>query len=950
MLSTRNPELRNQEILKYKVWKLPFGVGNWSDTGNWTNNTVPSGGSNVLFGPYQGVCVVNTNTPSLNGFRVRNDYTSTITSNKVVTATGYFTYYGDGTLSANYSTFNISGDARFDGDGRVFWDNSIWNLNGAFNQKTLDTPVDNFSTINMLGSGKTVYSEDELNRLSIIGATSSSGDIIIKGPLNVSGTLTIPTGSNVINRTNHADVSIYASGSTVGQGVLVLEDDAQIIRQLGYIGNSDLLIRNNNVGEVLPPATYSAKNITIHNDRPSYDTFVFGNGVYNFDSNVTIASSGAGTLEVNNRFNGATVNFNRNLTIESGSFSDVIWVTGQGRVNFGKPTTIAKEFGRFADGRTAINVVSSPRGLVLSKKNLINREPLIWILDSTGLNTVTANVVTAQGHTVGGLNLGGTTGVSFGDLTNGRTPATANEQLYIGDIADESANRSRVLIYQIAEPTITGFDFSEYSSHRIYSGVYETGVGIPLGESGTRPRDCRALFNDYPTSDFYFITHKTVPAQLFRMTGHATHLGILETLFYHGTLRLGSGIVGADLSRDGTQLLVKTWDKVYYYPVNGTGWQNIAAALTGTDPTEILDYEPGYQEHGICWGSGENSFYTMESFNQDLHDPFLRSPFWHYDKRAYIDSNNLLLDRVDFNGRNHTKLLSSPLTTLNFSLSSGWFNPSGNNITSKDQFYIAPSANVIATGLIGSTIRCTGDLLLVGSSTNMLNLHPDSGNPGWNIQAYGDNRVYFANVRLSNASTGNTVYAYVSNDFGQNTNWNFGGGAPISGGMGLFISGGNYGMTLVDGLFPLSIRGYTDNTSGNLFLSISGGTPGSIYSTIDLSISGGIRGDITGGLYVSLVNSGVENSIPLYIRGDGISSGFIPTWGVLYLTITNSGVGSGLPISVLGGGSSSGGIPLIIQGKEQTSGGIPLYIGSMGGINSSPNGLRIITHGWHASN
>lgn len=957
MSSLRQPDLRNQDVIKYTVWDLAVGIGNWSDSGNWVNNLKPTGGSNVLFGPYQGTCIINENTPHLNCFRVRNDYSQTITCpSKTITLSGYFTFYGDGTFSTNSSTINAtSGDVRLDGDGRVFWDRSIWNLTGSFIQKSLDTPVDNFSTINMGGSGKTIYSEDEIYRLNINGETVNSGNLTINGPLTVNNILTIPTGSNIINHGISAQVTIGTTGRTEGPGYFIFEDDASLVTQRGYIGNDYLLIRNNNLGEVLPCSTYSVKNLLIQNADTSYDAFIFGTGHYQFDSDVTFESVGSGTLEVNTKFKAPILNFNKGFTINSGNFSTVIWKTGEGNIILGKPTSIAKEFTRYICERGGVNISDNPKGLAVSYKNRINDEPIVWILDSGDINYAGSGIgiraVTNAGHTVGiFLQISSTVATGLGDLAIARTTLSSNERLYVGDIADPEANRPMVRMYYATEPTVTGFDF--YSSV-VVSQIHMYYPASPVGESGGISRDARAVSFDYNTSDLYIVTHKTSSPQLFFLSGNVYF--VPQTLNYSGTLQIESGVLGMDIARNGKEILVQTKENLYYYKV--TGNNTICQTLTGTIPITINDYVPGYNEEGVAWGSGRylnDTINTIETFNATLHNSDLRSPMWLYKKESVIDTNNILLNNIVAQASGHQKRLDSHLHTRDISILSGALDLNGFNLTSDNDFYVGPYGNFDRRGFkSGAIVNVLGDFLAVGSTGNIITMNPDTSAGGWVLHVSGEARAYYVGARASNASSGSTVYAYLSADFGSNTNWVWNSGfAPFSGvGIDLFISGGTGGTSLT-GPLPLYIVGKTADASGYIDLYLGGAGTGYLYSRsgLNLSISGTYVGVSTGSIPLYIANSGVSGGLSLYISGAGISSGFVPTSSVLYLSLANSGIESGLPLIIVGGGSSTGGLYISIQGMDSISGGIPLYLSGVASATSGPNSLRLYSHGRHASN
>ena len=66
-------------------------------------------------------------------------------------------------------------------------------------------------------------------------------------------------------------------------------------------------------------------------------------------------------------------------------------------------------------------------------------------------------------------------------------------------------------------------------------------------------------------------------------------------------------ITAGDISRDGKEILLKVYDAVYYWKVNGQ--ESISKTLKRTPL--LLPYTPEPQGEGICWSSDNNGYYTI---------------------------------------------------------------------------------------------------------------------------------------------------------------------------------------------------------------------------------------------------------------------------------------------------------------------------------------------------
>lgn len=950
--SLKEPDQANRVPTRYALWKGTSDLY-WNNPNNWSTTGVPSGNKHVIFAGNAKLfapCIINSDV-SVKTIFARRDYVGgylTFNSNKNITVQKQIRLDSKSSTSFNFNNVVLcTGHFIIDSPAFLSLGQSIFDLSGNL-RITQGDPVDNLSTITYRTSGNYIYSTIPLNKINILYHTDISGSLVVRGRMNLSGTAHMAAGDLIFDGTQ-AKLNVGSGGWTYGDGMIVIQNEARIERQSGYLDNANLTITHNNIGNVLAPGIYSCRHVRFSSTSQGQDTVLFENGNYRFESDVEFLSLGGGELEINTGYGNANIEFDKNVDVikDVTNNSRITWVPGSGIITLGKPRTIAKDFQQFQYGLGHSNTVDMSRGLVLSHQHFINESPVIYAINATGTNTSRFEMLTADGHTIGNLDLG-ITGQQFGDITYGGKPIEPSQLIFIGDIADTGANRDLIYIYQTTEPTITGYGIYGSINARTWSGVYQTGNNIPSGELGGRSRDCRAMFMKYDSSDIFFITHKTNPPQLFYITGHGgNHLGHIELLQYLGNLNIPSGVVGADISRDGTKLLVKRWDEVYHYTINGTGVADVAYALTGTNPVRILDYSPDYQEHGIAWGSGENSFHTIATFNSGLHDPILRSPFYTYDRKATINLTGTRIDNLVVDASGHIKHFISSGTFESWAMDYGTVDVGYQKLTSLGDMYVGPNSNFNRRGFNNSTINIGGDLLIVGFPNKSIFMHPDLASGIWYLNVTGSATAYYTSARASNASGGSTVYAYNSYDYGDNINWNFvgggtgGAGIPVSGGLYLYLN--TYTYPVQSGGIPLFIRGKTGDSTGVLYLYVSGNTPGLTTGNLYLYTSGSpniASNDIS----LFLNNLGVADTVPLFIHGRDYTN---DSGSVLYLVVKNDGFGSGLTLYTQGSIPTSGTMDLYVAGNSQFSSGIDLYIGANGIIDGNPTRVRLYTHGRH---
>ncbi|HEY5826300.1 MAG TPA: hypothetical protein VIT44_18145 [Cyclobacteriaceae bacterium] len=163
--------------------------------------------------------------------------------------------------------------------------------------------------------------------------------------------------------------------------------------------------------------------------------------------------------------------------------------------------------------------------------------------------------------------------------------------IYVGDIGDNLSRYPSKLIYRFEEPL--------YEAEEVLIEEVKTfTVFLSDGE-----RDTEAMMIDPLTNDLYLVSKWEDSVRLY----HAA-FPFSDTLTVEKVAVLPySGIVAANISKDGTEVLMKDYPNVYY-------WKREKGQLI-TDllkqPPIALPYDMEEQGEAICFGVDGKGYYTV---------------------------------------------------------------------------------------------------------------------------------------------------------------------------------------------------------------------------------------------------------------------------------------------------------------------------------------------------
>ena len=249
------------------------------------------------------------------------------------------------------------------------------------------------------------------------------------------------------------------------------------------------------------------------------------------------------------------------------------------------PETPPSSEAPFADG---VNVgrlrgadMSEASGLVASLRfpgsmwthNDSGSDPEVFLIDSTG-------------NSQGVIILENITNRDFEDI------ARFENTIYVADIGDNRGVRDEVSIISFTEPQTLGNQSITPSA--IYRMTYPDG-----------PRDAETLLVDPFTRDWYIITKREASVRVYRYAHPQDPTVVKELERIPGQLPMTS-VVGGDVSPDGSEILVKSYDVVYYWKRQG----NEPLSVTLMRAPIAVPYETEPQGEAIAFTLSRSGYVT----------------------------------------------------------------------------------------------------------------------------------------------------------------------------------------------------------------------------------------------------------------------------------------------------------------------------------------------------
>lgn len=170
--------------------------------------------------------------------------------------------------------------------------------------------------------------------------------------------------------------------------------------------------------------------------------------------------------------------------------------------------------------------------------------------------------------------------------------------IYVGEIGDNRAVYPNKKVYRIREPKL--------NTEKLGQVIEAEDVEVMTFNFADRQRDCETLMFDPLTKKLVFVTKREYNILLYSTEFTPNSGGEIIELTPEATLRITQA-TGGDISSDGDKILIKNYGKIYYWlRANGEALSEVLAK----DPVDLL-YNPEPQGEAICWGEGDDHFFTI---------------------------------------------------------------------------------------------------------------------------------------------------------------------------------------------------------------------------------------------------------------------------------------------------------------------------------------------------
>ena len=185
------------------------------------------------------------------------------------------------------------------------------------------------------------------------------------------------------------------------------------------------------------------------------------------------------------------------------------------------------------------------------------------------------------------------------DIAVGPGPVKGKSYVYMGDIGDNDAVRKYVAVYRIEEKTAWAKDSLAKASAAAIHFIYPDG-----------PKDAETLMID-PIGRLIYIVSKrqdsvTVYTSPLDYKPNETRVLTKRCRLFFPGYRLFKWITAGDISKDGKQILIKGYTKVFYWKRQGDEpvWKTLQK------PPRILPYIQEKQGEAIGFTPDSKGYYT----------------------------------------------------------------------------------------------------------------------------------------------------------------------------------------------------------------------------------------------------------------------------------------------------------------------------------------------------
>lgn len=234
----------------------------------------------------------------------------------------------------------------------------------------------------------------------------------------------------------------------------------------------------------------------------------------------------------------------------------------------------------------------------------------LWTFNDSG-GGAEVFAIGVDGETITKFELGGAKNRDWEDISILRDPESGKWRLLIAEIGDnrEKYETKRIYIFDEPKPD-SAKKMKEIPSREIETISFKYADEI---------RDAEALAADPNTGNLYIVTKRDKKAYLYEIkypynTRKKLNLKPLGKISIGFETNNGGGITAADISPDGSEILLKDYNNVYYF--KRAAGKSIFETLAGAPKRLPYFIEP--QGESICWNPFNMGYYTLSESKKGI--------------------------------------------------------------------------------------------------------------------------------------------------------------------------------------------------------------------------------------------------------------------------------------------------------------------------------------------
>lgn len=231
-------------------------------------------------------------------------------------------------------------------------------------------------------------------------------------------------------------------------------------------------------------------------------------------------------------------------------------------------------------------VIDEASGIADSRAN----PGFLWVEQDSG-NPPELALLAHNGNHAKKIYIKGLDNRDWEDLALAKGPEANGYYIYLAEIGDNLLQYANYFIYRMKEPSVSADTVFTYE---------KIAFKYPDGAN-----NAEAILVDSDTKDIYIITKSDIKTNIYKLAYPQSTTAITQASLV-GSLPL-TVVVGAAISPDGSEIIVKTYTTLNYW--KRTGGESIEQVLK--KPATSLKYTLEIQGEAVCFKNDNSGFFTL---------------------------------------------------------------------------------------------------------------------------------------------------------------------------------------------------------------------------------------------------------------------------------------------------------------------------------------------------